>query len=222
MIHLPKSQPAPACLAVEKAKANGTYNCGDVLARLREDFQNKCYLCEQKAPTTINIEHFIPHRGDLDLKFAWLNLFYACGHCNNTKLAKYGNILNCTLAEDGVETGIRYWMNPYPKEKVEVTALADNAVVTETVKLLDDIYNGTTTLKLIESANIRNQILQELRAFQELLLAFYHDLATGQEQEDLRSKIAKELSPRSSFTAFKRCIIRDNPELMADFHEYLL
>ena len=205
----------------EKAKANGTYNCQNVLARLQADFKNKCYLCEQKAPTTINIEHFIPHQGNLDLKFDWLNLFYACGHCNNTKLAKYGDILNCTIAEDRVETSIRYWMNPYPKEKVEVTARIDNAAVTETASLLDDIYNGTTTLKLIESANIRNQILQEVNKFQKLLLDFYHDLATAQERETLRAKIAKELSDRSSFTAFKRWIIRNNPELQADFHEYL-
>ena len=113
------------------------------------------------------------------MKFAWLNLFYACGHCNNTKLAKYDNILNCTLAEHGVETRIRYWMNPYPKEKVEVTAQDDAPVVRESVNLLDDIYNGTTTLKLIESANIRNQILQEISVFQKLLLDFYHDLATA-------------------------------------------
>nr|VFJ73508.1 MAG: hypothetical protein BECKFW1821C_GA0114237_105211 [Candidatus Kentron sp. FW] len=31
MVYLEKSQPAPACLAVEKAKANGDYKCGDVL-----------------------------------------------------------------------------------------------------------------------------------------------------------------------------------------------
>ena len=31
MIYLPKSQPAPICLAEEKKKASGNYNCGDVL-----------------------------------------------------------------------------------------------------------------------------------------------------------------------------------------------
>jgi hypothetical protein len=222
MIYLPKSQPAPPCLAKEKIKANGTYNCGDVLARLQEDFKNKCYLCEQKAPTSINIEHLVPHQGNLDLKFDWLNLFYACVHCNNTKLAKYKKILNCTVEEDGVETRIRYWMNPYPKEKVEITALAGDAAVTETANLLDDIYNGTTALKLIESANIRNRILQEISKFQRLLLDFYRDSATAQERESLRAKIAKELSSRSSFTAFKRWIIRNHEELMADFQEYLL
>lgn len=43
-------------------------------------------------------------------------------------------------------------MNPYPKEKAEVIAQDDALVVRESVNLLDDIYNGTTTLKLIESA----------------------------------------------------------------------
>ncbi len=43
MVNFSKSQPAPECLALEKAKANGTYRCGDVLSRLVNDFHNRCY-----------------------------------------------------------------------------------------------------------------------------------------------------------------------------------
>jgi uncharacterized protein (TIGR02646 family) len=93
MIYIQKSQPAPECLAQQK-----DYKCGDVIPRLKADFHNKCYLCEDKGITSINVEHFIPHRGDKNLMYDWDNLFYSCGHCNNTKLAipKFNNILNCT------------------------------------------------------------------------------------------------------------------------------
>ena len=88
MINIVKSQPSPECLSIEAQKKNGDYKCGEVLSRIKNDFYNKCYICETQAPTTINVEHFRPHKGNVSLKFDWNNLFYACGHCNNTKLAK--------------------------------------------------------------------------------------------------------------------------------------
>ena len=66
MIHLPKSQPAPVSLATEKTKASGRYNCEDVLLQIQTDFKNKCYICESKEPKAINVEHFVPHRGDIE------------------------------------------------------------------------------------------------------------------------------------------------------------
>jgi len=62
MVYFEKSQPAPACLAEEKTKTSGDYKCGDVLRRLAADFKNKCYLCEHKRPTNLNVEHFAPPR----------------------------------------------------------------------------------------------------------------------------------------------------------------
>ena len=76
MVFQEKSQPAPPCLAKEKQKATGDYKCGDVFERTKTDFKNKCYICENKEPITINIEHFRPHKGDKKLKFDWNNLFH--------------------------------------------------------------------------------------------------------------------------------------------------
>jgi uncharacterized protein (TIGR02646 family) len=117
MVYFEKSQPAPACLVLEKGKANGDYKTPETLRRLENDFKNKCYICESKAPHTINVEHFNPHQGNQDLKFDWNNLFWACGHCNNTKLATHNNLLNCTDINDNVEEAIHYYINPFPKEK---------------------------------------------------------------------------------------------------------
>jgi hypothetical protein len=223
MIFHAKSQPAPECLASEKLKANGNYNCEGVLNRLKEDFRNKCYLCEDKEPHSINTEHFKPHRGDIDLKFAWDNLFYCCAHCNNTKLAKnkYDDILNCTVVDDQVDKKIKYHINPWPKERAEITAIEEGDRISNTVDLLDQIYNGTTELKKIESANIRTKLLKEIRNFQNLLFEYYDDNYNDDEREKIKSAIVRQLRPTSNFTAFKLWVIRDNEELANEFGEYI-
>ena len=69
MLFFAKSQPA------------GDYKCGDVLELLKNDFKNKCYICECKESLiSRNTEHFIPHKGDKNLKFDWNNLFWSCSH----------------------------------------------------------------------------------------------------------------------------------------------
>lgn len=223
MIFHAKSQPAPECLASEKQKVKGNYNCEGVLIRLKEDFKNKCYVCEDKEPHSINTEHFIPHRGNIDLKFAWDNLFYCCGHCNNTKLAKrqFDDILNCIVEDDQVDKKIKYHINPWPKEKAEITAIEEGNRVLNTVELLDQIYNGTTQLKKIESANIRSKLLKEIRSFQNLLFEYYDDNYTDDELEKIKSAIIRQLRPTSNFTAFKLWIIRDNEELVNEFGEFV-
>ena len=60
MVHFPKSQPPPESLATEKLKPNGKYDCNDVLIRLRNDFKEKCYICEEGDINSTNIEHFKP------------------------------------------------------------------------------------------------------------------------------------------------------------------
>lgn len=220
MIHHPKTQPAPTCLAIEKAKANGNYNCERVLERIKQDFKNKCYICEYKEPTTINTEHFVPHQGDKDLKFDWNNLFYACGHCNNTKLAtaEYSNILNCTVEADEVDKKIIYHIDPYPKEKAEFIAVENSEKVNNTILLLESVYNGTTELKKIESGNLRAQLLKEIRKFQDLLFEYDDDSYTPDEKAEIKANIERHLRPTSNFTAFKLWILRQNEAFRDDFN----
>ncbi|MEK7432933.1 MAG: CDK5 domain-containing protein [Cyanobacteriota bacterium] len=222
MIFLPKSQPAPISLEKEKKKVSGKYNLNDVLERLNTDFKNKCYICETKEPTSINVEHFKPHKENIDLKFDWNNLFFCCGHCNNTKLAKpeFDNILNCTESNN-VEIKIKYHINPYPKEKANFLALENKDEINNTVKLLDQVYNGTTVLKLLESSNMRNNLLKEIIEFQNFLIK-YADEEEFEEKEKFKKAIIKHLKPSSSFTAFKRWIIRNNDFFNNKFAEYTI
>ncbi|MDM8524520.1 HNH endonuclease [Desulfococcaceae bacterium HSG8] len=220
MVNVKKSYPAPKCLAEEKKKKNGDYKCGNVLERLKNDFKNKCYICEYKCPSTINVEHFVPHRGDKELKFDWVNLFWACGHCNNTKSDKYDNILNCTNSEHDLVNWIRYEMKPFPKEKVNITALRDDEIVKNTAQLLDAVYNGTTPLKKMESSNIRKSVLDEIMKFQAILYEYCFEASHPEEKNECLKHLERHLKTSSPFTSFKRWIIRENKELKKEFEQF--
>lgn len=217
MINIEKSTPPPKCLEKEKNKANGDYKCGDVLERIKNDFFNKCYLCEFKEPPTINVEHFTPHLGNNDLKFDWNNLFWSCGHCNNTKSDRFDNIVNCTNPEHDVENWIKYEMKPFPEEQVKITSLKNDEMVNNTVRLLVEVYNGTTPLKRIESSNIRKALLEDILDFQKQLLGYVEN---DEEREHYLKRIKKHLKKSSAFTAFKRWIIKENPVLRKDFQQF--
>lgn len=225
MINIKKSPDAPVCLATEKAKKSSeNYRCGDVLYRIRDDFNNKCYLCEEKMPSTINVEHFLPHKGDRNLMFDWTNLFYACGHCNNTKLHGFTNILNCTKAQPVICDVLQFEINPsFPKENVIVIARNKEPETIETAELLNLIYNGKNTpIKIIEGENIRQKVCDDLNNFIANLNDYFNDeLLITPLRNALKRDIIKELQPQSSFTAFKIWTIKQNSNFYKEFVEYL-
>jgi hypothetical protein len=214
MVFFRKSQPAP--------EIGSNYNTAEVVQRLEIDFHNKCYICEDKRPSNINIEHFIAHKGDVDLRLDWNNLFLSCGHCNNVKetLARQSieNFLNCTTLEDSVDSAIYYKINPFPKEKAIVEVRIASEQAENTRDLIDRVFNGENTAqKKLESSNLRAKLLKEIREFQELLFEYdeYRD-------ESVLNKIEFHLNNKSAFTAFKRWIIRDNQILFEDFGKYII
>jgi uncharacterized protein (TIGR02646 family) len=220
MVYFEKSQPAPACLDTEKTKASGDYKCGEVLETIKTDFKNKCYICEFKEPTTINVEHFRPHKGDVDLKFNWNNLFWSCGHCNNIKSDKFTDLIDCTdLAED-IENRVKVYIKPFPKEKVIIEPLDTKPSTITTANLLNAVYNGTTELKTIESSNLRNSILGEIKEFQKYLFLYFEDGFTDDDKALFLANIKKHLSKSANFTAFKRTIIRQNEVMKDEFEQY--
>jgi hypothetical protein len=220
LLFFEKSQPAPACLAHEQTKASGDYKCGDVLPRLQADFRGKCYICETR-PTVINVEHFRPHKGDQDLKFDWHNLYWACGHCNNTKSDQYTDILDCTNPDDDIETKLKYAFKPFPHEMVAIKALINDPKTTSTRELVLAVFNGTTELKQLEAATLRAQLLQEICDFQFQLCEYFKPTCDEESKTYFRRKIKAHLHEASLFTSFKRWIIRDNADLRQAFQDDL-
>ena len=223
MLFFEKSQPAPKCLEKEKRKKDGDYKCGDVLERLKNDFKNKCYICEQKGPLSINVEHFIPHEGkDNDLKFSWENLFWSCAHCNSIKSNKYKNLLNCTNNDDRVEERLKYKIDLHSPEGIEIESLDKEEKTQNTKELLVNVYFGNTIQKQFEAHNLRKRIFKEIIEFHEILLEYIHDDDIEDEyKKNLLSKIKRHLNIESAFVSFKRWMIRDNKNLLNLFEKYL-
>lgn len=210
MVYFKKSQPAP--------NITSSHNTPEIVERLEEDFHNKCYICEEKAPKDINVEHFISHQGDSNLRLDWNNLFLSCAHCNNIKSNDYNNLLNCTKLNDNVDNAIHYYCNPMPKEKPIFDILIPSNKATQTKELLEKCFNGEYTgQKILESSNLRSKLLKEIRVFQDILFDYEED-----KDEYYLTKIKYHLNNKSAFTAFKRWIIRDNNYLKNEFEQYII
>ena len=99
MVKVERTLPAPASLLTESRKDNGNYALIDVVQQLRQDFHDKCYVCEMKNLQDPQIEHLLPHKNGKykEREFDWKNLFWSCGHCNSVKNQKKyeGRILDC-------------------------------------------------------------------------------------------------------------------------------
>lgn len=217
MVKVERSYPSPPSLEVEKQKTNGRYSQKDVVNQLRNDFWDKCYLCEMKNLQDPEVEHLIPHKGiDLELKFDWNNLFLSCGHCNNVKNArKYDSgIINCCNVDPESVLTFRYENGNViinTKEKTDI-------IVANTAQLLDEIYNKTNTgLRVIKCQVRVNQLSSEMNELYKMLFEY-------EKQPDdslIRRKIGVMLSRKSAFAAFKRQYVRDNIRLYPNLKEFV-
>lgn len=202
----------------EKLK-NGSYNTPEVNAALKEMFHGKCYICENRQIVSYQIEHLNPHRGNTELKFDWDNLFLSCAHCNNTKSDKYDPIIDCT--KENVERMIAFRKEGYfgSDEKL-VFEMLDRRVETEnTVKLLQEVYYGSTPQKKMEAKILRRMLRKELSEFKECVREYKE--AEDEEKEDLKFLLQQQLKDSSPFAAFKRWLIRDNKDAYSELLPYI-
>lgn len=209
-----------AIAALEKAKdKKGDYNIPEVNAALAEMFHGKCYICESKdGVSSFQIEHLRPHHGNIELKYDWNNLFWACTHCNNTKLGKYDPILDCSQVN--VDRKIAFRKEGYfgRSEKFIFTALDGKSETRNTCALLDAVYYGSTPQKKLEAANIRRVLRKNLSDFKNLIRTY--DEAEDYDKEDLRCAIRREVGEGAAFAAFKRWLLWDNKEKYKDLIKY--
>lgn len=202
----------------EKVKSSGNYNQPEVIDALKLIFNNKCYICENKKITSYNIEHLRPHKDqNIDLKFDWNNLFLTCGHCNNIKSSRYENILDCTEVDVDELIAFRKEGNFAWDEHIEIKSIVNSTEVDETVDLLKKVYNGTTAMKKMEAINIKKELRNEIIKFMNAVNEYWN--AEGEDKEDAKYLIIRELKHSSPFAAFKRWIIRDNREILSEFLE---
>lgn len=213
-----KAKRAVNSLAAEKTK-NGAYNTPEVNEALREMFHGKCYICENKQITSYQIEHLIPHQGNIELKYDWNNLFLSCAHCNNIKLDKFDPIIDCT--KENVEELIAFRKTGYfgTDEKLCFDRMDSRIETVNTVKLLQEVYYGSTPQKKMEAKILRRILRKELSDFKEYVREYKE--AENEEKEDLKALLKQHLGDGSPFAAFKRWLIRDNKEAYPELSAYI-
>ena len=213
----PKARAAIASLKSEKVKPSGTYNTPEVNDALQEMFAHKCYLCEQKGLKSIQIEHLVPHHDDIDLKFDWNNIFLACTHCNNIKNDRFVPILDCTKTAVDEKIAFHQEGGGYEPIKLEFTALDSEPETQNTVKLLYEIYYGSTPQKVAEANMIRKDVETELEKSQKCVREYQE--SDGEDKKDAECLLRLSLKWNTPFAAFKHWIIRDYfPELTGYCH----
>lgn len=214
MIKLTK-RPLPVGVTIV---SDNDYRSGPVFDALVEDCHRKCYICEDK-PTSINIEHIVHHSGDISLRYCWNNLFLACDHCNKSKGTSYDDIINPTFIDPEDCIALSVEISEDFVEYVGIAALRQDCATLKTIELLGYIYNGgLTSIKKIESANLRNEhLLPDIQRFMQFIRGYCEEPNLGYD-----ILIKKEINRSSKFAAFKRKIVRDSPKLSIVFAEALV
>lgn len=207
-------------------KHESDYRSEPVFGLICSDCHNKCYICENKRPSSFNVEHVIPVAHDPSLKFEWSNLLFSCTHCNGVKNKYFVPILNCSRIDPEAHISLR--VDPIPKCNVEVQRIGGEGdensekEIENTISLLDQIYNGgNTSMRNKECENLREFLVEEVSQFIEKLKDYFSEDSTECKQVRILSEIKKGISRKSAFSAFKRGIIRRNKNLLDIFGEYL-
>jgi hypothetical protein len=164
----------------------------------------KCYICEKKPTdsSTLTVDHVISRQYNSALAYDWDNLLLACPHCNhNVKGSKYNNMINPTLIDP--ESVIDFGMT-YDQRDVVIKANVNDEATLETKKLLEEVYkNSMVTRKLSSSIHDFMQYIKKAVSGEDWALDY----------------IRNEIQRSSEFAAFKRRIIRDDPDLSKQLAE---
>lgn len=208
MFNVMRTRPAPNSLLAQKK-----YDGDDVHSALQECFHEKCYLCETKKPLDINIEHFDPHMGDLRKKFSWDNLYLVCSRCNNIKLTKYDNLLDCCSGSVWDRVKLIPGFSPKAKKFIITPQFHDDKTI-ETAQLLDEIYNNDNTMnKRLTARSLRAQVVQTTHKLTQHMIAYYSEDSTDEEKENAFNKIKVMIKKTYPYSAFCRWMIKDDEDL---------
>lgn len=218
MIKVNRSQPAPASLAEEAKKKNGQYNKPDVVERLKNDFNNKCYICGMDKLQDPEVEHRLPHKNGIyhERKFDWNNLFLSCRHCNSVKnkdIYDTGIIDCCT--RDPEECLIF----DFVEDNISVSAKNPNDIEAQlTAKLMYEVFNTKNTgIRTIRSQMRLDTLLEQMNILITTLKKYKDNPKNKLAIRILRAYLQKE----SAFAEFKRAYVRKRLNELPSLQEYL-
>lgn len=214
MVKIERTPAPPPSLAIEKEKASGSYSEPDVHQQLKQDFNNKCYLCEIDELQSVEVEHLRPHREDKELKFSWDNLFYSCRHCNLVKKQnKYnGTILDCCKLDP--ETVLEQLL---VGGHVQVKPLAGTQEARLTAELLTECFELTNTGARITECDTRIKALNKTMNTLYKTLGEYQENPSGRNLRGLRGMLSRTYK----FAGFTRTYVRNHLEDYPELEEYV-
>lgn len=207
MIKIERSFPAPASLKTESKKVSGSYSKPDVIKQLRQDFYDKCYICELKNLQDPQVEHLLPHKNGKfpERKFDWNNLFWSCRHCNEIKnQQKYDSgIIDCCKTDPELVLSFKF-----ENGNTKITAKNENDLIARrTADLIYETFNLLNTgMRTYTSAMRYNELTKEMN----LLYANLKEYKDNPDSRYVQRKLKALLRRESAFAAFKRNYIRDH------------
>ena len=218
MIKIERNPVTPPSLAVEEKKAYGSYNKPDVIQTLKEDSNDKCYICELRGLSDPEVEHLKPHYGRTikERVFDWNNLFYVCPHCNNIKKeSKYDEkIIDC--CEEDPEKMLEQY---YEKGHVNVHNIVDEERAIMTADLIQECFEKRNT-------GIREAACQHrIDRLSDEMNILYKTLEKHKRNPELlryKKSLRATLSRSSIFAAFKRNYVRKHIKEYPDLEQFLV
>lgn len=218
MFKVIRNEAAPASLASRRS-----YCEQDVFDALSRVFHKKCYICETKEPIDINVEHFEPHFGDVDKKFNWENLYFSCGRCNNIKLAKYNDLLDCCDSNIDVLRSIKHVppITPYARY-LRIEPQYEDEKTKLTAELIDKGFNSThTPNKTVSASFLRTKVFQQFNLFLDLQSKYFNELTLPAEKEIVLERMKLLIKASSQYCAFISWCVLEDDELSPLLDEFI-
>ena len=211
MVKCERTYPAPQSLSKKQS-----YNEPDTIAQLKEIFNGKCYICEMNNLQDGVPEHLISHKGNINLKFDWENLFWSCNRCNLIKNAdKYDNkIIDC--CKENPEKHLLCIYEPY-SGNIQVRARDLEEKSKMTAQLVEAVFNFENTgLRVSSRAERMRQFKFEWNNFFKVLEAYRKNKNTFN-----FNKVKARLNKKTAFAAFKRDYIRTHQSEFKEFQKFV-
>ncbi|PPS26391.1 hypothetical protein BVY11_22420, partial [Pseudomonas amygdali pv. morsprunorum] len=189
----------------------------DVIEALRHDFHDKCYICETKFPTSVNIERFHARSSDLNKSYDWDNLFFACGRCNNFKRHFYNNLINCTDPNIDALRLIKHSppLTPYSGE-VLISPTNNDPSTIQTAELIYKVFTENNTgNKIVTAAYLRKKVFKRYAQLVKYMNTYDDEDSLPSEKSEALMRIENMMSSKQEYSAFLRWAIIDSPELFA-------
>lgn len=214
MVKVTRTQTPPAPLAKQTSDC---YRDKEVVRQLEKDFNGKCYLCERDRLQSVEVEHLIPHGGNMDLKCKWENLFLCCAHCNSVKNQnKYnGKILDC--CNEDPERVINHILDD---GKVYINAKESNEQrenVIMTAQLLTECFEKTNSgIREIECQNLVYDLIETMNYLYKIMDEYKKD-TSDENLMYLRNMLCRA----HKFAGFTRAYVRRHIKEFPALSQYI-